>query len=105
MNFLKALLLFIRMYRDGFYFSENSHISGGGVRWGFYRFNHKYKAAMFDIDYSFDGIPHYFHVHGDDYRVDFSDEQNAVKITETPTKKMTDEDGCWWPRTEVISQK
>jgi hypothetical protein len=49
MNFLKALLLFIRMYRDGFYFSENSHISGGGVRWGFYRFNHKYKAAMFRV--------------------------------------------------------
>lgn len=72
-KFLKALLLFIRMYRDGFYFSDNTHKDPNGTRWGFYRFNHISQHAMYDIDFEFDSKirPGYFHLHGDDYRVDY----------------------------------
>ena len=73
MKFLNALLTFIRMYRRGFYFSENMHTDADGTYWGFFRFNSKNdNPGLFDIDCSF-GKKHrsYFHVHGDDFRMEW----------------------------------
>lgn len=71
MNFLKALLLFLKIYRDGFFFSGKSYRDPDGSRWGFYRFNEEKECGLFDIDYSFskDGSG-YFHVHGNDFRME-----------------------------------
>jgi hypothetical protein len=72
-KFLQAFLLFFRMYADGFYFSKNTNTSSDGSRWGFYRFNHKMECALFDIDFNFAKDSNsYFHVHGDDVRVELS---------------------------------
>lgn len=74
MKFLKAFLLFIRMYRDGFFFSDSTRVDPDGTRWGFYRFNHNDRHAMFDVDFSFIKNRHsyYFHVHGNDSRVEYN---------------------------------
>jgi hypothetical protein len=91
MKFLKALLLFIRMYRDGFFFSENSHRGPDGNRWGFYRFNHREVPAMFDIDYEIYATEEnkgYAHIHGDDYRLTFI-KNKVTKYVETKTPKNT----------------
>jgi hypothetical protein len=87
MKFLKALLIFIRMYRDGFYFSENSHEDPNGTRWGFYRFNHVGQPGMFDIDYSFDVADRdgYAHIHGDDYRLTFDNRGKLTRSVESKT--------------------
>jgi hypothetical protein len=70
MNFIKAFITFLHMYKDGFFCSENAHTDPDGTRWGFYRFNHKYQSALFDIDFSFNWFtPGYAHIHGDDYRI------------------------------------
>lgn len=96
MNFLKALIIFIRMYRDGFFFSNSPHKDPDGTRWGFYRFNHICQASMFDIDYSFDGKTHnYFHLNGDEYRATFDTDGRFLKILKT-IKKSECEARIWW---------
>ena len=97
MNFLKALLYFIRMYRDGFYFSGNETVAKNGNRWGFYRFNHRCQGCMFDVDYDFNGVNNYFHVHGDDYRADFDKKMTLLNLVETPMKN-EHEARIWWLR-------
>jgi hypothetical protein len=73
LKFIKALLLFLRMYRDGFFFSSNTHIDQNSTRWGFYRFNYKTEYGLFDIDFSFlKKSESYFHLHGDDFRLDIN---------------------------------
>jgi hypothetical protein len=68
-EFIKALLIFIQLYKDGFFFSDNTHKTDVGERWGFYRFNHKDQSGLFDIDFSIYPDGHGFqHIHGDDYR-------------------------------------
>lgn len=72
MKFLKALLVFVKMYCFGFYFSENTHHSPDGSFWGFYRFNHNKVSGMYDIDFDIrKNGSGYWHVHGDNYRADF----------------------------------
>lgn len=81
-KFLKAFLIFLQMYRYGFFFSQNTHRTesrtGRKSHWGFYRFNHRTQASLFDVDFEF-GKDHselsqegYFHVHGDDVRIRLS---------------------------------
>lgn len=78
MRFIKALIIFIRMFNDGFFISENLHNDASG-RWGFYRFNHKQVPALFDIDLSIKGEGiNYIHVHGEDCRIDL-DKKGKVK--------------------------
>jgi hypothetical protein len=78
-KFLKAFFTFVKMYSYGFYFSENTHLDADGTHWGFYRFNEKTEPALFDVDFSFDK-KHcgYFHVHGDDFRLDIAD-KNSIQ--------------------------
>jgi hypothetical protein len=95
MNFLKALIVFIHMWQDGFYLGESTHKDKDGTRWGFYCFSHQCRAQMFDIDYSFDGKHNYFHVHGDDYRADFDYKNNRWNMVETIMKN-EHEARIWW---------
>jgi hypothetical protein len=80
--FLKALWLFIRMYKDGFFFSESRHLDKDGARWGFYRLNFRSHYSMQDIDYNFNSPrdDNYFHIHGDDYRMQVTPKGDATKI-------------------------
>jgi len=80
MKFLKALLVLIRMYRDGWFFSASTHVDPDKTRWGFYRFNHRNQAALFDIDFSRNGKGNYTHVHGDEYRFEFDEKGKAVLV-------------------------
>ena len=81
MKFLKAFLVFLRMYRDGFFFSASTHVDSDKTRWGFYRFNHRNQASIFDIDFSRNGKDHNFaHVHGDEYRFEFDRKGNASLV-------------------------
>ena len=81
-NFLKALVLFVKIYKDGFFMSENSHTEKDGSRWGFYRFNYVTESALFDIDYQFNSPnrKNYFHVHGDDFRLEFNQDSEKEKM-------------------------
>jgi hypothetical protein len=79
MNFIKALLTFIRIYRDGFFFSENVHKDPDGSRWGFYRFNYKTESGLYDIDFCFSKKDEcYFHVHGNDFRLHYFKETQLI---------------------------
>ena len=89
-KFIKAFLVFLRMYKEGFFFSDNTHYDQHNAHWGFYRFNHKNQAALFDIDFLF-GFgkteTSYFHIHGDDYRVGFDLKGNAISVLKLRAKK------------------
>ena len=77
--FLEALWVFLLMYRDGFWWSENTHTEKdefGTHRWGFYRFWHgpaEEDRDILDVDFmirrngtgGFKGRE-YFHVHFDE---------------------------------------
>lgn len=61
-HFLKALWVFILMYREGFYWSKNDHFEkpkeySGKNHWGFYRLNWENEYALADIDFSFNSNP------------------------------------------------
>lgn len=80
-RFLKALLVFLMMYRDGFYWSKNMHPNLGGGHWGFYRFNSVDAVCLFDVDLDFDKKRYgYYHVHGDDFRFTSSEHSKVDKI-------------------------
>jgi hypothetical protein len=69
-KFLKALWIFIMMYREGFYFSKLDTYDKDGTHWGFYRFNWKNEHALFDVDFSFNkNKESYFHSRGQDFRM------------------------------------
>lgn len=80
-NFFKALLIFVQMYKYGFFFSDNTHeYYDRSGRWGFYRFNHVHQPAIFDIDFSIGPSEvSYYHVHGDDCRLEFQANGEIVK--------------------------
>lgn len=81
---------------DGFFFSENTHTDPDGTRWGFYRFNHKEQAALTDIDFSFSKKgPGYSHIHGDDYRFEFSKGNVIESITENKVAFVKPESTDW----------
>jgi hypothetical protein len=86
MNFISALLIFIRMYLDGFFFSASVHRDPNGTTWGFWRFNNKVKRALFDVDFSFKKDQSGFaYIHGDDYRLEFGEEGKISNIIERKT--------------------
>lgn len=96
-KFIKAFVIFIKMYRYGFFFSESGHVEPDGTNWGFYRFNHKNVPAMFDINFLFGpavGL-NFAHLHGDDYRLKFDSNKEFVSVEKTVmVKQVSNKD--WW---------
>ena len=82
-GFVKAFLTFLAMWDDGFFPSENTHVDYDGVRWGFYRFNHRGQFALCDIDFQFGTFEaDYAHIHGGDYRLIFDKKHEVTEVQE-----------------------
>ena len=100
-HFIKSLLVFVRLYRLGWFFSENTRPGEEGSRWGHMRLcMHLVPGALtlwslddttyefvsdplirevFDIDYftAPDGKLAFFHARGDDIRWDRAPKQKG----------------------------
>ena len=75
-HFFKSLIIFLMMYKEGFWFSKNDHwlkTNAGLEHWGFYRMNWKKEHSIADIDFSIAWFknkkrwkrPEFFHIHLD----------------------------------------
>lgn len=54
MKFLRALFLFIQMYRKGFYFNSMAFVDKNKIHHGYYNFNFRDEKTIFQIAFSFE---------------------------------------------------
>jgi len=83
-KFLKSLLVYLSLYKAGFFFSDNSHKEGDNSLWGFYRLNYEKRNvkeyAIIDIDFADnmdESLLAYYHLHTNKsiFRIDWTRKQ------------------------------
>lgn len=87
-KFLKSLLVYLNLYKAGFFFSDNSHKENDNSKWGFYRLNYEKREvkeySLFDIDFADnmdESLLSYYHLHTYKtiFRIDWRQKQIGSK--------------------------